>query len=162
MDDVCGVPMSVGTVSQSEQATTQVLDPPGEEARAGVEAPEVAHLDATSGRQGDKRAWLGGAVTRLVTVFGVRRSRGGQVAREGLGEGCAGLLVTDRSRAYHWSPVRWRPLCWAQVRRAGEAIRGRGGVCEEMGDALLAQAHQMFAWWHRVREGTLKRSTVRS
>src|SRR5215468_1613292 len=48
MDDVCGVPMSVGTVSQSEQATTQVLDPPGEEARAGVEAPEVAHLDATS------------------------------------------------------------------------------------------------------------------
>src|SRR5438874_8963356 len=33
---------------------------------------------------------------------------------------------------------------------------------EEIGDALLAQAHQMFAWWHRVREGTLKRSTFRS
>src|SRR5262245_41821832 len=51
MDDVCGVPMSVGTVSQSEQATTQVLDPPGEEARACVEAQEVAHLDATSWRR---------------------------------------------------------------------------------------------------------------
>ena len=162
MDDVCGVPMSVGTVSQSEQATTQVLDPPVEEARACVEAQEVAHLDATSWRQGDKRAWLGVAVTSLVTVFGVRRSRGGQVAREGLGEGCAGILVTDRYSAYHWSPVRWRQLCWAHVLRACEAIRGRGGVCEEIGDALLAQAHQMFSWWHRVREGTLKRSTVRS
>ena len=27
---------------------------------------------------------------------------------------------------------------------------------------MLAQAHQMFAWWHRVREGTLKRATLRS
>jgi transposase len=41
-------------------------------------------------------------------------------------------------------------------------MRGRGGRSEEIGDALLAQAHQMFAWWHRVREGTLKRSTFRS
>jgi transposase len=31
-----------------------------------------------------------------------------------------------------------------------------------MGDALLAQAHQMFTWWHRVCEGTLTRSTFRS
>src|SRR5262249_31327372 len=160
MDDVCGVPMSGGKVSGSEQARTQVLDPPGEEARACVEAQEVAHLDATSWRQGDKRAWLGVAVTSLVTVFGVRRSRGGQVAREGLGEGCAGILVTDRYSAYHWSPVRWRQLCWAHVLRACEAIRGRGGVCEEIGDALLAQAHQMFSWWHRGGGGALERLTV--
>src|SRR5499425_2367672 len=69
MDDVFGVPMSVATVSQSEQTTTQVLDPPVEEARACVEAQEVAHLDETSWRQGDKRAWLWVAVTSLVTVF---------------------------------------------------------------------------------------------
>src|SRR5215468_10226081 len=162
MDDVFGVPMSVGTVSQSEQATTQVLDPPVEEARACVAAQEVAHLDETSWRQGDKRAWLWVAVTSLVTVFVVRLSRGGQVARELLGEGFAGILVTDRYSAYNWYPVRWRQLCWAHLLRDFEAIRGRGGVCEEIGDALLAQAHQMFSWWHRGREGTLKRSTVRS
>src|SRR5919202_4307938 len=38
----------------------------------------------------------------------------------------------------------------------------RGGTSAELGDALLAQAHQMFTWWHRVREGTLQRSTFRS
>src|SRR5215218_2899641 len=91
MDDVFGVPMSMGTVSQSEQATTQVLAPPVEEARACVAAQEVAHLDETSWRQGDKRAWLWVAVTSLVTVFVVRLSRGGQVARELLGEGLAGI-----------------------------------------------------------------------
>jgi transposase len=41
-------------------------------------------------------------------------------------------------------------------------MRARGGGSEELGDALLAQAHQMFTWWHRVREGTLQRSTFRS
>jgi len=41
-------------------------------------------------------------------------------------------------------------------------MRGRGGRSEEIGDALLAQAHQMFTWWHRVREGTLKRASFRS
>jgi transposase len=162
MDDVFGVPMRVGTSSQSEQATTPVLEPPVEEARACVAAQEVAPLDETSGRQGDKRAWLWGAVTSLVTVFVGRLSRGGQVARELLGEGCAGILVTDRSSASHWYPVRWRQRCWAPVLRDCEAIRGRGGVGEESGDALLAQAHQLFSWWHQGRAGTLKRSTFRS
>jgi transposase len=162
MDDVLGVPMSVGTISQSEQATTAVRAAPVEAARADVQEQSVAHLDATSGRQGDQRAWLWVAVTSVVTVLLVRMSRGGQVARELLGEQCAGILVTARDSAYNWYPVRWRQVCWAHLLRDFEAIRGRGGVAEERGDALLAQAHQMCTWWHRVCEGTLPRSTFRS
>jgi transposase len=41
-------------------------------------------------------------------------------------------------------------------------MRDRGGCSAEMGNALLAQTHQLFTWWHRVREGTLQRSTFRS
>ena len=162
MADVFRVPMSVGTISQSEKVTTEVLAEPVEEARAYVPAQPVAHLDETSGREGNKRAWLWVAVTSLVTVFAVRLSRSGQVARELLGKGFSGILVTDRYSAYNWYPVRWRQLCWSHLLRDFEAIRGRGGLCEEIGDALLGQGHQMFAWWHRVREGTLKRSTFRS
>jgi transposase len=162
MDALFGVPMSVGTISQSEQATTAVVAAPVEDARAYVREQAVAHLDETSWRQGDKRAWLWVAVTSMVTVFVVRMSRGGQVARELLGETFSGILVTDRYSAYNWYPVRWRQLCWAHLLRDFEAIRGRGGVSEELGAALLGQAHQLFVWWHRVREGTLKRSTFRS
>ena len=162
MNEVCGVPLSVGTISPLEQATTAAVAAPVEEARTYVHEQAVAHLDETSWWQGGKRAWLWVAVTSLVTVFVVRLSRGGQVARELLGETFSGILVTDRSSAYNWYPVRWRQLCWAHLLRDFEAMRGRGGRSEEIGDALLAQAHQMFAWWHRVREGTLKRSTFRS
>jgi transposase len=162
MDEVFGVPMSVGTISQSEQATTAVGAAPVEEARAYVHEQVVAHLDETSWRQGAKRAWLWVAVTSLVTVFLVRLSWGGQVARELLGERFSGILVTERYSAYNWYPVRWRQLCWAHLLRDFEAMRGRGGASEEIGAALLAQAHQMFTWWHRVCDGTLQRSTFRS
>jgi len=135
MDDVFGVPMRVGTISQSEQATTAVVAAPVEEARAFVHEQAVAHGDETRWRPGGKRAWLWVAVTNLVTVFLVRMSRGGQVARELLGESCSGILVTDRSRGYNWYPGRWRQVCWAHVLRDFEAIRGRGGASEEIGDA---------------------------
>src|SRR5215217_4345779 len=149
MDEVFGVPLSVGTISPVEQATTAAVAAPIEEARTSVHEQAVAHLDETSWRQGGKRAWLWVAVTSLVTVFVVRMSRGGQVARELLGERFSGILVTDRYSAYNWYPVRWRQLCWAHLLRDFEAMRDRGECSEEIGDALLAQAHQMFAWWHR-------------
>jgi len=162
MDNLFGVPMSVGTLSQSEKATTTVLAEPVEEARTYVHEQTVAHLDETSWHQGGKRAWLWVAVTSWVTVFLVRLSRGGQVARELLGEDFRGILVTDRYSAYNWYPVRWRQVCWSHLLRDFEAIRDREGPSAEIGQALLGQAHQMFVWWHRVREGTLARSTFRS
>ena len=96
MDEVFGVPLSVGTISQLEQATTKAVAAPVEAACTYVQAQEAAHLDETSWRQGGKRAWLWVAVTSWVTVFVVRMSRGGEVARELLGETFAGILVTDR------------------------------------------------------------------
>jgi hypothetical protein len=162
MEERFGVPMSVGTISPSEKGTTEVVAEPVEEARGYVEDQGVAHLDETSWREAGKRAWLWVAVTSWVTVVGVRLSRGGRVARELLGEKFSGILVTDRYSGYNWYPVRWRQLCWLHLLRDFEAIRGRGEVCEEIGDALLKQAHQRFEWWHRVRDDTLKRSTFRS
>jgi transposase len=162
MHEVFDLALSVGTISQLEQATTTALAAPVEDARAYVHAQAVAHLDETSWRQGNKPAWLWVAVTAWVTVFVVRLSRGGHVARELLGTPFAGILVTDRYSAYNWYPVRWRQLCWAHLLRDFEAIRDRSGVSAELGEALLVQAYQMFTWWHRVREGTLQRSTFRS
>jgi transposase len=56
MDEVFGVPMSVGTISPLERATTAAGAPPVEEARPSVHEQEVAHLAETRWRQGGKRA----------------------------------------------------------------------------------------------------------
>src|SRR2546422_4421560 len=57
MDDVFGVPLSVGTISQLEQATTAAVGAPGGGAPTSVHAPAVAHLDESSRRAGGKHAW---------------------------------------------------------------------------------------------------------
>lgn len=160
--DLFGVPMSLGTISTLEAATVDAVVAPVEEARAYVQEQATAHLDETGWRQGNQRAWLWVAVTTWVTVFLVRLSRGGKVARELLGKTFHGILVTDRFSAYTWYPVRWRQICWAHLLRDIEAMIGRGGRSQEIGEALQSQTHQMFHWWHRVRDGTLKRSSFRS
>jgi transposase len=162
LDNLFGVPMSLGTVSTLEAATVEAVAAPVEEARAYVQQQASVSMDETGWRQGNQRAWLWVAVTTWVTVFLVRLSRGGQVARELLGAAFDGILVTDRFSAYNWYPVRWRQLCWAHLLRDIEAMIGRDGRAQEIGQALRSHARQMFHWWHRVRDGTLKRSSFRS
>jgi transposase len=155
LEDLFGVQMGLGTIANLEHATVQAVAAPVAEARAYVQRQPAAYLDETGWREGQQRAWLWTAVTEWVTVFVVRASRGGKVAQELLGERFWGWLVTDRWSAYTWYPTWRRQVCWAHLLRDIEAMSERGGGSREIGEALRAQARQMFQWWHRVREGTL-------
>ena len=86
LEDLFGLPMSLGTLANLEQATVQALTEPVAEARASVPGQPTAHLDETGWREGRQRAWLWTAVTAYVTVFVVRLSRSSKVAQELLGE----------------------------------------------------------------------------
>src|SRR2546423_15688590 len=54
-----------------------------------------------------------------------------------------------------------RQSCWAHLRRDFQATieRGKEGsaVCEE----LPAYSDMLVHWWHRVRDGTMSRATLR-
>jgi transposase len=160
--DLFGVPMGVGTITNLEQATVQALAAPVAETRAYVQAQPSAYLDETGWREGVERAWLWVAVTAWVTVFVVRLSRGAKVAHELLGERFWGYLVTDRWSAYTWYPPWRRQLCWAHLLRDIAAMIERGGGSQEIGEALRAQARQMFHWWHRVCDSTLAHTSFAS
>jgi transposase len=155
LEDLFGVSLGLGTVANLEQATAQAVAEPVAAARVYVQAQPAADADETGWREGQHRAWLWTVVTAWVTVFAIRRSRSGQVARELVGEQFWGWLVTDRWSAYTWYPTWRRQLCWAHLLRDLEAMIARGGGSAEIGEALQAQARKMFQWWHRVRDGTL-------
>jgi transposase len=155
MEDLFGVSISLGALVSLEQATARAVVGPVAEARTYVQQQPAAYLDETGWREGQQRAWLWTAVTTWVTVFVVRRSRSGKVAQELLGERFWGWLVTDRWSAYTWYPTWRRQLCWAHLLRDIEAMIERGGPSQAIGEALRAEARQMFHWWHRVRDGTL-------
>jgi transposase len=162
LDDPFGVPMRLGTIRTLEAATVDAVAAPVAEARAYVQKQASVSMDETGWRPGHQRAWVWVAVTTWVTVFVVRLSRGGKVARDLLGTKFQGILVTDRFSAYNGYPVRWRQLCWAHLLRDMAAMLERGGRSQEIGEALQSQVRQMFHWWHRVRDGTLKRSSFRT
>jgi transposase len=161
LSDLLGVRLSLGAVCGCEKLVSEALATPVAEARAYVQRQPYVHADETGWWQKHLRAWLWVAATPLVAVFLIHASRG-TTAAEQLLAGFAGILVSDRWSAYNRWIVWMRQLCWAHLLRDFQAMAERGGDSERIGKALLAEGEQMFHWWHRVRDGTLARSSFRT
>ncbi len=159
--DLFGIPVCPGTTCQLEQQTAAALDPVVNELRAHVQT-QHAHMDETGWREEGKRAWLWVAVTSLVTVFHLCRSRGSAVVRSLLGPGWHWVLTSDRYSAYQWLALRRRQLCWAHLRRDFQAMIDRDNAGSAIGLELLLFSDDAFHGWYRVRDGTLKRSSLRT
>lgn len=159
--DLFGVELALGTVTACEQTVSVVLAAPVAEAHVSVQEQAVAHADETGWWEGRQRAWLWVAATALVTVFLIHPRRG-RVAAQALLGAFAGILVTDRWSAYSSWSVERRQLCWAHLVREFIAFTERGGAAAPIGWALLAETKQMFAWWDRVRDGTLGRESFQA
>jgi transposase len=161
MADLFGVRIGLGSVTACEQRTSEVLARPVQEAREYVEQQPVAYADETGWREARARAWLWVAVTQWVTIFLVHSRRNTRAARRLLGR-FEGVLVSDRWRAYDdWSLTK-RQLCWAHLKRYFKAFSECQGAASVMGARLLALTKTMFREWHRVRDGTLARSTFQA
>lgn len=161
--DAFGVDLALGSVSALEQEVSAALAAPVEAARAYVQEQPAVHLDETGWRQARAKAWLWTASTAAVTVFAIRRSRGREVADELLGpEKGQRIVVSDRYSAYGHLSCSRRQICWAHLQRTFEEFVARGGEAARVGKELLALTHQLFTWWHRVRDGTLQRSSFQT
>ncbi|MFZ0717847.1 IS66 family transposase [Mycobacterium sp.] len=162
MRDFFGLRMSVGAVIGCQQAASAAIAEPVAEARAHVKVQAVKHADETGWREGIRRskAWLWAVVTQHVVIFMIHAQRNAQAAKELLGD-WHGVLVSDRYSGYHWWPDCRRQFCWAHLKRDIQAITERGADSARLGKAMLEEVARMFSWWHRVRDGTLARSTFR-
>jgi transposase len=158
--DLLGLTISVGMICRLERQAADELEAPVEELRESVREAAVAHIDETSWWQGRDKMWLWTAVTRLVTVFTIAPSRGADVAKDILGTDPHKVVVSDRFKSYGW--IKRRQFCWAHLNRDFQAMIDRGGESAEVGRLLLGQSERLFDWWHRVRDGTMARATLRS
>ena len=100
VEDFFGVPISLGSVANLEQATSKAVEVPVEEVARAIREEPIVHADETGWFEGSKRAWLWAAITAHLALFLVRTSRGAKVAKELLGAAFAGILVSDRWSAY--------------------------------------------------------------
>jgi transposase len=159
LGDLLGMGISLGSIITVEQSVSQTLAEPVQEAQEYVREQTVVHSDETSWKQALKRAWLWVAVTPGVTVFLIRLSRGKVVVKELLGEGFAGYLVSDRWSAYSGVELLRRQVCWAHLKRDFQKIADSKSEVAVIGKSLLEWTQHLFKLWHRVRDGTLERSS---
>jgi len=162
MLDLFQLRISLGAVIGCQQAASAAVANAVDKATTYVKEQPVKHADETGWREGihRSRAWLWVVVTHHVVVFMVHARRNADAAKEILGA-CFGVLVADRHGAYNWWSTRRRQFCWAHLERDIQAISEREGHSARIGHAMLEEIHRMFHWWHRVRDGTLTRSTFR-
>lgn len=160
LQDLFGLDVSVGTISNTEARVSQALSGAYDEARAAVSEQRVVHMDETGWRENNKRAWLWTAVSTVAIVFVLRVSRGAAVAKEVLSETFAHVLVTDRWSAYNWVPTAQRQVCWAHLIRDFTKIAERGDESEMLGEALLAQGKDVFRLWRRFVRNEISRTEL--
>jgi transposase len=155
--DLFGIELSLGAISEGEAEIGDALVGIAAEAHAHVQQAEVVHADETGHKQCGARHWLWLVATQCVAMFLATASRSAQAARSALGEGFAGILVSDRYGAYAWVDKERRQLCWAHLLRDFTKMAQRSGASSRIGEELITLAQRMFACWHRVRDGTLSR-----
>jgi transposase len=154
--DLLGLTISIGMIAKLERITADVLEQPLAEA---VKTAEAANIDETGWREANLKAWLWVVVTSAGIVFRIVRSRAGAVARDLLGEEPKPIVISDRFPGYEWLKLKSRQVCWAHLRRDFQAMIDRDGDGSEVGRQLLWQSNKLFESWHKVRDGTIQRST---
>jgi transposase len=98
--------------------------------------------------------------TKLVAVFKITVNGGMETVKRLLGK--TGILISDRAKVFWFWSMNRRQVCWAHLIRKFASFAEFGGTEGRILSAgLLEQAELMFEWWHRIRDGTLKRSTFR-
>jgi transposase len=157
--DLLGLTISVGMISKLERVTAEVLEQPVAELAEAVKSAEAANIDETGWREAHLKAWLWVVVTSVGVVFRIVRSRAGAVAKDLLGDEPKPIVISDRFPGYEWIKLKSRQVCWAHLRRDFQAMIDRGGDGAEVGRQLLWQSNKLFESWHKVRDGTIQRST---
>jgi transposase len=152
------VPMSTGAVVGCQKIASSALKVPVQEASAFAREQPLKYADESGWKEGDVYRCLWTLVTATVTVFRIHAERSRKAAREVLGK-VKGLLVSDRYSVYDDWPTHQHQFCWAHLTRLFRKLSERRGPVAAVGAALLEKKDAVFALYHRVRDGTLARST---
>jgi transposase len=176
-----GLTICTGTIQGIIERVAAACEPPVADLKAAIgkapfaNADETGHMHQGGGAKG-KRHWLWVAVTLWGAVFAAATDRGQAGLELVLGKDFAGIVGCDRWRPYESVFGKNRQLCWAHLKREGQAavdqaeimVKSKDAAVRFDGERLLAWGHAflsevkaMFDSWHRFQVGEYGRAGLR-
>jgi len=154
INELFGIPMSLGGLSACEEQIAQALTAPHEELLDHMQQQPVAHADETGWPRGNrKKGWLWTLCCAGAAVFMVQAGRGQAAAKKLLGT-FAGTLHCDRWSGYNCF-AGLRQLCWAHLKRDFKALSEAKEIMGRIGSELSELTREILYLRKRVRDGTL-------
>jgi transposase len=151
LSDLFGIPLCPAQVCATEAAVGAQLQP-AVDALLAAAREQPANVDETGMGKG---RWLWVLVTAVATVFRIAGGRTRKAFTDLVGATYRGVVTSDRYRSYDHLPDERHQLCWSHLRRDFQAMIDRKNAGSAVGEELLALSDTLFAWWRRVRDGTL-------
>ena len=154
INELFGVPMSLGGLSACEEQIAQALAEPHQQLCEYMQQRSLAHADETGWSRGNQqKGWLWTLCCTTAAVFMIQAGRGQAAAKKLLGT-FAGILHCDRWSGYNCFGGL-RQLCWAHLKRDFKALSEAKGTMGRIGRELYDLTKQILYLRKRVRDGTL-------
>ena len=161
VNDLFGVPVSLGTVSNYEAEMGDALEDSHRQALSVVQKARVKNVDETGWKQAGKPRWLWTAATRTVAAFGILAGRTIGSFHEMLGEKVKGIIQSDRLPTYNQVPPERRGICWSHISRDFQKWLDLGGATKLLGEDGRKICRGVFKLWRDFREGKFNRKSLR-
>lgn len=160
--DLFDLPLSLGSVVSLQTTVSAALAPVYADIGTHVQAAAVVNVDETGWKEAGKRRWLWTVVSAVATLFLVASSRGSKILHTLLGAEYAGVVGSDRGRAYLGIEPTRHQLCWAHLIRNFRALVERHGSLGAWASDWLALSEVVFRLWHSYRGGTIARGQLQA
>ena len=158
LDEMFGISISLGSVSNIEGRMSKALTAPSDEAMDSAEVAALKHVDETSWIRDFERcsAWV--FATKLVSVFRIAVDGKRKTLRKLL-KRQRGVLITDRASVFlYWSMGR-RQICWSHLLRAFIDFSQRDGPASPVGRELADSTELVFIYWRQLQTQKIDRPT---
>ncbi len=155
-------PISLGGVVACQATVSAALVPIYADLQEQVQAAPVVNIDETGWKEAGKSRWLWTVVSAVATLFRVATGRSRAVLRELIGAEYAGIIGSDRGRAYLGQPAARHQLCWAHLIRNFVALSERRGALALWATDWLALSALVFRLWHIYQGGGIDRAQLQA
>lgn len=160
VEDVLGVPISLGSVSNVEAEVTDALEDAYQEAAQAVREAPRKNVDETGWKKAGDKCWLWTAATRFVAFFVIHKKRGKEGFLALIGK-IKGFFTTDRWHVYGSIKNGFRQVCWCHLKRDFQRLVDIGGERAVIGQLGLEIVAQVFMLWKDFKAGEIDRQTLK-